>query len=118
MNIKDELLKFRTKIAGIDKERSSYKIDSSNTLIDLDDKVDAFIRWYYENSVKGSSNTLIDLDDKVDAFIRWYYENSVKGNYTDIGEYRLPIEMKNLIEKIAVWYELRYPDYEINKLIN
>lgn len=91
MNIKDELLKFRTKIIGIDKDRSSYKIDSSNTLI--------------------------DLDDKVDAFIRWYYENSVKGEYTDIGEYRLPIEMKNLIEKIAVWYELRYPDYEINKLM-
>ena len=28
-----------------------------------------------------------------------------------------PEQMKNLIEKIAVWYELRYPDYEINKLI-
>lgn len=92
MNIKDELLKFRTKIVGIDKERSSYKIDFSNTLI--------------------------DLDDKVDAFIRWYYENSVKGNYTDIGEYHVPIEMKNLIEKIAVWYELRYPDYEINRLMH
>ena len=27
-------------------------------------------------------------------------------------------ELRNFIEKIAVWYELRYPDYEINKLMN
>lgn len=92
MSIKDELLKFRTKITGTDKEESTYKVDSSKTLI--------------------------DLDDKVNAFISWYYENSVKGNYTDIGEYHFPIEMRNLIEKIAVWYELRYPDYEVNRLMH
>ena len=83
MSIKDELLKFRTKLIG------ATEVES----------------------------TLIDLDAKVNAFISWYYENSVKGNYTDIGEYHFPIEMRNLIEKIAVWYELRYPSYEINRLM-
>ena len=57
------------------------------------------------------------LDDKVDDFIDWYFENMVKGNYTDIGEYHKPKEMRNFIEKMAVWYELRYPDYEINRLM-
>lgn len=59
----------------------------------------------------------IILNGKVDEFINWYSENMVKGYYTDIGEYLKPIEMKNFIEKMAVWYELRYPDYEINRLI-
>ena len=59
-----------------------------------------------------------DLDYKVDSFIDWYYEYIVKGNYSKYGEYRLPIEMRNLIEKIAVWYELRFPDYEIDRIMN
>lgn len=57
------------------------------------------------------------LDDKVDQFINWYFENMVKDQYSKIGEYHLPIAMKNFIEKVAVWYELRYPDYEINRLM-
>ena len=83
MSIKDELLKFRTKLTG------TTEVES----------------------------TLIDLDAKVDEFIDWYFKNMVKGNYTDIGEYHAPREMRDLIEKIAVWYELRYPSYEINRLM-
>ena len=83
MSIKDELLKFRTKLIG------ATEVES----------------------------TLIDLDAKVDEFIDWYFKNMVKGNYTDIGEYHVPREMRDLIEKIAVWYELRYPSYEINRLM-
>ena len=41
----------------------------------------------------------------------------VKGHYTDIGEFHKPNDMRNFIEKMAVWYELRYPDYEINRLM-
>ncbi len=59
----------------------------------------------------------VNLNDKVDEFISWYFKNMVKGYYTDIGEYHQPIEMRNFIEKMAVWYELRYPDYEINRLM-
>ena len=59
----------------------------------------------------------INLNTKVDTFINWYFENMVKGIYTEIGEYHFPINMRNFIEKMAVWYELRYPDYEINKLL-
>lgn len=59
-------------------------------------------------------NESADLDSKVDSFIKWYYENMVKGCYTYIGEYDIPKKMRNLIEKIAVCYELKYPDYTVN----
>ena len=60
----------------------------------------------------------IYLNNKVDDYIKWYYENMVKnGRYTDVGKYWQPIDLRNFIEKMAVWYELRYPDYEINRLM-
>lgn len=71
------------------------------------------------SSNNGKSDKVIPiiLNDKVDEFIKWYSDNMVKGNYTDIGEYCEPEEMRNFIEKMAVWYELRYPDYEINRIM-
>lgn len=60
---------------------------------------------------------MVVLDDKVDEFIDWFTENMVKNHHTNIGEYHFPIEMRNFIEKMAVWYELRYPDYEINRIM-
>lgn len=51
---------------------------------------------------------------KVDQFIKWYTDNMAD---TSIGENNSPIEMRSFIEKMAVWYELRYPDYEIKELI-
>ena len=59
----------------------------------------------------------ISLDDKVDEFINWYADNIVEGTYSNTNEYCTPREMRNFIEKMAVWYELRYPDYEINRLM-
>ncbi len=49
---------------------------------------------------------IYDLNGKVDEFLNWY----------KIGQERN--EMRNFLEKMAVWYELRYPDYEVNKLIS
>ena len=59
----------------------------------------------------------IILDDKVQDYIDWYKQHMVIGHYTDIGEYHSPREMQNFIEKMATWYELRYPDYEINRML-
>lgn len=56
------------------------------------------------------------LSAKIDDFIEWYYDNMVKR-----FEFNLPKEkqkMRNFIEKMAVWYELRYPNYKIDELIN
>lgn len=58
----------------------------------------------------------VSLNDKVDAFVEWYYKNIVAGNLKEVGEYHAKNELRNLIEKMAVWYELRYPDYSINRM--
>lgn len=67
-----------------------------------------------------TTNTLtnIILDDKVDEFIHWYSKNMIKGRYSDIEVYNKPRKLRNFIEKMAVWYELRYPLYEVNRMIN
>lgn len=70
-----------------------------------------------KDGFKFDDSKVVDLNEKVDMFIYWYYKNMVKGKYTNIGEYCVPIEMRNFIEKMAVWYELRYPSYEINRLM-
>lgn len=58
-----------------------------------------------------------ELDDYVDEFIEWYKTNMVKGHYTNIGVFHIPNDLRNFIEKVAVWYELRYPQYEINRMM-
>ena len=68
-------------------------------------------------SFEEKNDLIIDLNDKVDIFIDWYYINMVKGKYTQVGEFNQPKDMRNLIEKIAVWYELRYPSYELNNIM-
>ena len=58
------------------------------------------------------------LDSKIDKFINWYQTNMVIDKYTNIGEYFEPRRMRDTIEKMAVWFELRYSGEDINKLIN
>ena len=60
----------------------------------------------------------ISLDNKIDEFIEWYFKNMVEGLYSDIGEYNEPRRMRDLIEKMAVWYEIKYPEIEINRIMN
>lgn len=60
-----------------------------------------------EKDIKKNS---VDLDDKVEEFLIWYSNNY---NYEDkVKSYN---KMKRLIEKWAIWYELKYPDYKITE---
>lgn len=61
--------------------------------------------------------TTVDLNTKVDDFIDWHFKTMIKGHYIDIVEFSEQNDMRNFIEKMAVWYELRYPEYEINRLM-
>lgn len=70
------------------------------------------------SKVEESLTSVETLDTKVDKFIAWYSENLVKGYYTESGEYQEPKRLRDLIEKIAVWYELRYPKYLVSQLIS
>ncbi len=85
MNIKEELLKIKNKLEEVkeDIKQENYTVNNYS------------------------------IDKKVDLFMRWYYKNFVKNCYTNTCQYLKLREMLNTIEKMAVWYELRYPDNAI-----
>ena len=120
MDIKQELIKLKNKLLGTKKENSN---NGKTTVVReglTEEDINKFREGYVSPVAEAMANHFanirnISLDAKVDDYIQWNYENMVKGHYTDIGEYWVPIELRNFIEKMAVWYELRYPDYEINR---
>lgn len=123
MSAKNELMKIRNEITR--REETSETIGAYwfyqflNKLLGNTKKEELAVKQE-ENRPVGIlevKKESVILDDKVDDFILWFSETLVKGNYTDIGEYKVPFEMRNFIEKMASWYEMRYPDYEINRLM-
>ena len=52
----------------------------------------------------------INLDNKVKKFINWCKKNMKKKSYAD--------EINELIDDIATWYELRYPNDEITRIFS
>ena len=108
MNIKEELMKLKTGLlTRRDIEEKEQNIPN-DTIKAVEDEYTTF---------RNINSRLRNLDDRVDNYINWYYNNAVKGHYTPNGEYSEPREMRDLIEKVAVWYELRYPAYEVNRLM-
>lgn len=131
MDIKDKLIKLRKKIddaftseAIKEIEIMSKKEDplgygalgaAIDRLVESKNEIEDGNKFSSEQLQKKSKeDKMIILDDKVDEFIKWYTENRVKGNENLL----FPKEMRNFIEKMASWYELRYPDYEINRIMS
>ena len=114
MNIKEELIKLRNgllargDIEEIKKQEEKEQNIPNDTIEVVKDEYATF---------RLIDSRLRNLDDKVDNYINWYFNNAVKGHYTPNGEYNEPRRMRDLIEKVAVWYELRYPEYEVNRLM-
>lgn len=123
--------KLRNKLSG--KQTEQTQVSSRTTVVRPEDITEEEkrmlegVRQFREGDVSSAAKAIADhfdsirnisLDAKVDDYIKWNFENMVRGKYTDIGEYWVPIELRNFIEKMAVWYELRYPDYEINRLMH
>ena len=130
MNIKEELKKIKNKLLGNSLEIESTKEKCTVVNRDLTEAEEKMmfevVGKFKEGYITPIAQTMaehfakirnVNLDAKVDNFIEWYFKNMVKGNYTNIGEFHKPNDMRNFIEKMAVWYELRYPDYEINRLM-
>ena len=59
-----------------------------------------------------------ELNDKVDKYIKWYHDNMVSHPNANIERDYHSKKMREFIEKVAVWYELRFPDYQIEELIS
>lgn len=60
---------------------------------------------------------IAELDKKIDKFIEWYTQNILKGHVPVWEEKHLPLKLRDLIEKAAVWYELRYPNYDLASML-
>ena len=59
----------------------------------------------------------INLNYKVDLFINWCSKNMFQCGCSKFLEFQESKRLRDFIEKMAVWYELRYPDYEINRIL-
>lgn len=126
MGLKEELKELRKRV----KEEFFFKVSQKETkekedsdYYRLNQAIDQLIQKNIdlenelEKQEKKPSSFSVNLEEKVNAFIGWYFDNMVQKRYTEVGEYYKPIELRNFIEKMAVWYELRYPSYEINRLL-
>lgn len=77
----------------------------------------AFILTWKHNLIIRQTDKKDNLEKNIDHFLDWYYQFLLNN---DIFLSNIDTAVKNMedfIEKMAIWYELRYPDYEIAKLI-
>lgn len=127
MSLKEELKKLRNGLSGKLNQTTAKRTTVVKSELTEEEKmmfesVDKFREEFKSPAVEAMTNDFasirnVNLDAKVDNFIDWYFKNMVKGHYIGIGEINMPNDIRNFIEKMAVWYELRYPDYEINRLM-
>lgn len=62
------------------------------------------------------TKTNYELTDRVDKLIKWATKNVAPIGHTPCGIFCYPERLRNLIEKVAFWYELRYTNNEVNQL--
>ena len=109
----EDLLKLCEKLKGMGKNNEKCRLTEKEKKL-----IEAVTETKEETKPKENPKITVkeaSLDAEVDKYIKWAYKNRIKGYYTKEGEYRKPVDLRNLIEKMAVWYELRFPDYKINK---
>lgn len=116
MSIKNELANLDTSVSLKEDIKTSWFHKTINQLLKTFNKPSLMENKNNLPQINSANN--INLDDKVDDFINWYKEKIVRGHYTDIGEYHEPIHMRNFIEKMAVWFELVYPESEIHRIFD
>ncbi len=71
----------------------------------------------FEFNTDFSDLEMIPLDKKVKSFLKWYYKKWIKGHYTYVGELYGQKRIINFIEKMVSWYEMKYPDFEVNRFM-
>lgn len=71
-----------------------------------------------EDGESKSINSSLNLKKKIEEFLNWYSKTLTKEKCSSDTIKNKVTKLRNLIEKVAVWYELRYPDYEINNLFS
>lgn len=130
MNFKEELIKLKNILTRNKQEeqntsRKTKVIDTELTKEYI--KSITYDKNFKEGDISPAATALANhfqglmepyLDNKVDKFINWVTDVKMKNEKSDLYKYREPIRIRNFIEKMAIWYELRYPSYEINRLMH
>jgi len=127
MNLKEQLIQLKNKLLGRKIEREPYVPESKNDIkiIDLYDEegkvviggkneLNISVADIVENFKK---TRLQSLNEKVDNFIEVSYRTMIKGSTIPQIGFKREEDLRNFIEKMAVWYELRYPSYEVGRTI-
>ena len=115
---KDEYLREEYGIDEEIKENTGWKTLFSQTsnLRSEEEREASLISKELENHIEEGMRNYesISLDNRIDSYYEWYKVIALnnKGPKEDFINKR-----KNFINKVAHWYELRYPDYEINRLM-
>ena len=115
MNLKEELLKLKNKLL---EKNNKLQNDNDNKehpykVLATHEELKSMEKQYYQEKNGKTSEQLTNLfsaslNDKVEEFIKWYKKNMYDDYFLSTPE-----EVRNFIEKMAVWYELRYPDYSV-----
>lgn len=61
---------------------------------------------------KNTKNSMSELENKVNNFVLLHKYSIKKMGFSNIKE------LREFIEKIAIWYELKYPEEKVRKIIN
>lgn len=130
MDFKEELMKLRDRLTGKKQEETTPNKKTTvlkTELTEEDIRLLSRIRTFREGEVSPAAAALAnhfqsliepDLDNKVDKFIDWVINVRLKNEQSDGYKYHEPKRIRNFIEKMAIWYELRYPSYEINRIMH
>jgi len=103
-------------VLGFDEE--SFDLDNSDNLHNLDQKEGNLqdLNKAISTAKRIKEDKSISLNDRVKSIIRWYEEKYLKSlELTDSDDYYEPFKLRDFIEKVAVWYELRYPNCDLDK---
>lgn len=129
MDLKEELKKLRNTLTGKKQEEQSTSRKTTVLKSELTEeyiKTITYDRSFREGDISPAADAIAnhfqslmepDLDNKVDEFIDWVIDVKLKDEPSDMYRYKEPKRIRKFIEKMAIWYELRYPSYEINRLM-
>lgn len=130
MNFKEELIKLKNVLIGKKQDEISTSKKTTvlkSELTEEDIRLLTNIKTFREGTKSPAADAIAnhfqsiiepDLDNKVDKFIDWVIDIKLKNEKSDLYKYREPKRIRNFIEKMAMWYELRYPIYEINRIMH
>ena len=91
--------------------------NQEETIEILKDIIDKMEEFTNKVVFKKQNLEYYDLNRRINTYLKWYSKNIVEGNPKNLPNLLQVRELSNFIDKMAVWYELRYPSIYVNQII-